>query len=185
MEASHPESLQELPQATKLTIPPTAKHLPDESMQEMNFLDSSFFTKDPSRSLPTPAQVRALATGESRGTRPFGVIFKEFNIFVKYGREAKTREAQCLWFIKRTFGNEFPVPEVYGWRVDGNEVFIYMEHIQGQTLTEAWNKLDGEDKSSVLGDLCQIINRLRQLEQGCSDQFIGMSIRIKGGVIGS
>ncbi|KAJ5341952.1 hypothetical protein N7541_011076 [Penicillium brevicompactum] len=173
MENSHPGSPQEEPQATILKIPATARDLPDESMQEMNFLDSSFFAKDPSRDLPTPAQVRALATGKCRGVRPLGIIFDESKIFVKYGREATIREAQCLWFIKRTFGDEVPVPEVYGWRVDGEEVFIYMEHIQGQTLHNAWNELDGEDKSSLRSDLCRIITRLRQLEQNSSDQFIG------------
>ncbi|CAI7571679.1 unnamed protein product [Penicillium bialowiezense] len=181
MEASHPESPQEIPQATTLTIPATAKDLPDESMQEMNFLDSSFFTKDPSRSLPTPAQVRALATGKRRGDRPLAAIFEEAKIFVKYGHGATIREAQCLWFIKRTFGAEVPVPEIYGWRFDGNELFIYMEHIQGPTLENAWDGLDGEDKSSLLGDLCQILNRLRQIEQDPSDQYIGMFIKVNCG----
>lgn len=185
MENGHPDPPQEEPQATILKIPATARDLPDESMQEMNFLDSSFFAKDPSRDLPTPAQVRALATGKYRGVRPLGVIFDESKIFVKYGREATIREAQCLWFIKRTFGDEVPVPEVYGWRVDGEQVFIYMEYIQGQTLHDAWNELDSEDKSSLLGDLCRIVNCLRQLEQDTSDQFIGMLLEIKDGLIGS
>lgn len=185
MENPHPESPQEEPQTTMFKIPAIAKDLPDESVLEMNFLDSSFLSEDPSRNLPTPAQVRERSEGKRRGNRPLGVIFAESKMFVKYGRETKVREARCLWFIKRTFGDEVPVPEVYGWRVDGEEVFIYMEHIQGQTLHDAWNELDSEDKSSLLGDLCRIVNCLRQLEQDTSDQFIGMLLEIKDGLIGS
>ncbi|KAF7899003.1 uncharacterized protein EAF01_008216 [Botrytis porri] len=36
-------------------------------------------------------------------------------------------EAQCLWIIRKNLGDEVPVPEIYGWRVDGDYVFIYME----------------------------------------------------------
>lgn len=184
MENCHPESPQEAPQATMFKIPAISNDLPDESVLEMNFLDSSFFSEDPNRDLPTPAQVRERSEGKRRGNRPLGVIFDEHKIFVKYGRETKIREAQCLWFIKRTFGDEVPVPEIYGWRVDGEQVFIYMEYIQGQTLHEAWNELDSEDKSSLLSDLCRIIKHLRQIEQDPSDHFIGMLFTINGGLIG-
>jgi hypothetical protein len=152
-----------------------AENLPDESVREMNFLDSSFF-KEPSKSLPTPAQVRALSTDIHANPQPQPVIFEECEVFVKFGPYVTVAEAQCLWMIKRTFGDEIPVPEIFGWRVDEeNYVFLYMELIQGQTLQVGWNELDSQDKSSLCDELCKIVNRLRRLEQDPSDQYIGTS----------
>lgn len=142
-------------------------------MREMNFLDSSFF-KEPSKSLPTPAQVRALSKDIHANPQPQPVIFEESKVFVKFGPYVTIAEAQCLWMIKRTFGDEIPVPEVFGWRVDEeNYVFLYMELIQGQTLQDGWNELTSQDKSSLCDELCQIVNRLRRFEQDPSDQYIG------------
>ncbi|KAJ5882293.1 phosphotransferase enzyme family protein [Penicillium soppii] len=150
-----------------------ADNLPDESIREMNFFDSSFF-KEPSKSLPTPAQVRALSKDIHANPQPQPIIFEEHKIFVKFGPYVTIAEAQCLWMIKRAFGDEIPVPEIFGWRVDEEDyVFLYMELIQGQTLQDGWNGLNSQDKSSLCDELCQIVNRLRRLEQDPTDQFIG------------
>ncbi|KAJ5562878.1 hypothetical protein N7535_002676 [Penicillium sp. DV-2018c] len=144
-----------------------------KSMREMNFLDSSYF-KEPGKSLPTPAQVRALSKDVHLRPRPQPVIFEDSGVFVKFGPYVTTAEGQCLRMLKQAFGDELPVPEIYGWRVDEeNYVFLYMEIIQGQTLLDSWDELDSLEKSSLCNQLCQMINCLRQLEQDPSDQYIG------------
>jgi hypothetical protein len=148
--------------------------LPNGSKREMNFYDSSFF-KRPGKLLPTPAQVRTLSKDAHTNPQPQPVIFKDSELFVKFGPYVTTAEAQCLWMIKRAFGDEVPVPEVFGWRVDDeNYVFIYMELIQGRTLLDRWSELTDLDKTSLCNQLSQIIKTLRQFEQDTSDQYIGM-----------
>lgn len=94
---------------------------------------------------------------------------------VKFGSHVTTEEAQCLWFIKWTFADDVPVPEIFGWQADEeNLVFLYMEFIQRPTLQDCWDGLDGLEKESLREHLCQIVNRLRQLEQDPSDQYIGV-----------
>jgi hypothetical protein len=138
----HSAALKEANQAKMTKISPITENHPDESMREMNILDSSFF-KEPGKSLPTPAQVRALSKDILNNPQPQPVIFEEFKVFVKFGPYVTIAEAQCLWMIKRTFGDKVPVPEIYGWRVDEeNYVFLYMELIQGQTLQDGWDELN-------------------------------------------
>ena len=108
-----------------------ATGLPDSNMSEMDFLESSFF-KD-NQCLPTPAEVRSLWDHEMPN-QPLPVRFEHLNLIVKFGPRVDVAKAQCLWVIKRVLGDKVPVPEVYGWRVDGRDVFIYMELIRGDTL---------------------------------------------------
>ncbi|KAJ5135814.1 phosphotransferase enzyme family protein [Penicillium bovifimosum] len=141
-----------------------------ESMREMDFLDSSYF-KEPGKSLPTPAQVRALSKDIHMNSQPQPITFEDSGVFVKFGRYVTIAEAQCLRMLKRTFGDEIPVPEIFGWRVDEeNFVFLYMRLIRGQTLLDGWNELDSPAKSSICDQLCHMVNRLRRLEQDPSDQ---------------
>lgn len=154
--------------------------LPDGSARDMNFYDSSFF-KEAGNRLPTPAQVKALSRDIHTSPHPRPVIFEASKVLVKFGPHVTTAEAQCLWFIKRTFGDEVPVPEIFGWQVDEeNHVYLYMEFIQGQTLQDRWKGLDDLDKESLCDQLCQIVNLLRQLEQDPSNQYIGApQVKIK------
>lgn len=155
------------------TFPAILENIPAESMREMNFLDSSYF-KEPGKSLPTPAQVRALSKDIHANPQPQPIIFEDSGVFVKFGPYVTIAEAQCLWMLKRTFGDEIPVPEIFGWRVDEeNYVFLYMELIRGQTFLDSWNELNNLEKSSLCDQLCQMVNRLRRLEQDPSDQYIG------------
>lgn len=101
----------------------------------MDFLESSFFRPhDPHKHLPTPQEVRALSAGPS--AQPDPVKFEELGLIVKFGPRVTVGEALCPWAIRRVLEDSAPVPEVYGWRIDGIEVFIYMELIQGDTLKE-------------------------------------------------
>ncbi|KAJ5223262.1 hypothetical protein N7468_007804 [Penicillium chermesinum] len=156
------------------TLSAFSDQLPDGSLREMNFYDSSFF-KDPSKRLPTPSEVKALSEDAHTSPHPKPIIFKDSDLFVKFGPCVTTAEAQCLWMIKRVFGDDVPVPEVFGWRVDDekNHVFIYMELIQGRTLLDRWNELTDLDQNSLRNDLIQIIKALRRLEQDPLQQYIG------------
>ncbi|KAJ6004411.1 hypothetical protein N7522_006056 [Penicillium canescens] len=99
----------------------------------MDFLDSS--VKEPGKSLSTPAQVGALSKEIHVNPQPQPVVFKQSEAFVKFGPYVTIAEAQCLWIIRRTFGDDILVPEIFGWRVDEeNYVFLYIELIKGQTL---------------------------------------------------
>lgn len=150
-----------------------AESLPDGSQPEMNFLESSFFTNNMSnRSFPSPTQVRALSE-PTRATQPSPVIFEDLNLLVKFGPYVTTNEAQCLWAIRNILGDAVPVPEVYGWRVDGDEVFIYMELIRGDTLLSRWDSMNTEDKDIVCKDLSRIMTSLRSIGQISYQPFVG------------
>ncbi len=98
--------------------------LPDASQPKMDFLDSSFFRKHgPQLNLPTPEEVRGLSPVGL--AQPLPVKFEQLGLVVKFGPRVTTAEAQCLWIIRHTLRDKVPVPEVYGWRVDGREVFVY------------------------------------------------------------
>lgn len=152
---------------TKLSIP---------FNESIVFKDSSFFTQQ--AALPSPAEVRAAAaakltnTGNRDPRRPYPVQFPSQNLLVKYGRGVTIAEGQCLWAIRRLL-SAVPVPEVYGWCRDGNEVFIYMQLVRGDTLEERWETLTVEERVGVCEQLRQMVGALRGLEQDPEDRFVG------------
>lgn len=149
-------------------IPP----VPDRTKREMGFLDSTFF-KTPGQQLPTPAQVRALSKDVSTKAQPTPVIFKNPNIFVKFGPHVTVDEAQCLWKMRQTFQGAVPVPEVFGWHVDDEDyVFIYMEIIEGQMLLDGLDDIQSTDREVMRNQLREIVGYLRQLKPR-SDKYIG------------
>ena len=77
------------------------------------FKDSGYFIQNGlDCSLPSPARVRANDSPRKRSSDP--VRFEALNLIVKYGRETKISEGQCMWAIRRLLPNQPPVPEVYG-----------------------------------------------------------------------
>ncbi|KFZ14756.1 hypothetical protein V501_03063 [Pseudogymnoascus sp. VKM F-4519 (FW-2642)] len=99
-------------------------------------------------------------------------MVEHLNLLVKWGSYVTVSEAQSLWVIKRVLGNEVPVPELYGWRVDGRDVFIYMEYIKGEKLKDRWDSLTDADKTYICHHLRQILTSSRQVEQDPDDAFI-------------
>lgn len=93
---------------------------------------------------------------------------------MKYGHGISIAEGQCLWAIQQFLRNNVPVPEIYGWREDGDETFIYMELIDGDTLQERWTSLSSVDRVRLCEELREIIMSLRRLEQSPGEKFIGM-----------
>ena len=146
----------------------------DVSVGSVDCLDSSFFkVHGPSGSLPTPAQVRALLKPGSNKTQPPPVKFEELNLLVKFGPHVYVNEAQCLRMIRNTFGKRIPVPEVYGWRTDNRQVFIYMQLIRGHTLRERWDDLSTSDRIAICSDLRDILKALRGAKLPLPRPYIG------------
>ncbi|KXG50572.1 Aminoglycoside phosphotransferase [Penicillium griseofulvum] len=149
--------------------------------------DSQFFKKF--ASLPSPEEVRKQSKSQYLETypddreafsmtwyrmRPPPVIFKDLGLFVKWGSEMRISEGQSLYDIGRCLKDRVPVPEIYGWRTEGHQVFIYMEYLPGQTLDQVWDILEPDDRGSICSELRTIIDNLRQLEQEPDDRFIGI-----------
>jgi hypothetical protein len=151
--------------------------------------DSSFFNKW--RELPSPEQVRERATAQwiagtsldkrkvltygGKHMRPSPTVFEDLGLVVKWGVQATILEAQSVYAVHSLLKDRVPVPEIYGWRTDGEEKFIYTQFIHGQTLEKAWDSLEVDERHAVCLALHTIIKNLRQLEQDPSDPFIGLS----------
>ncbi|PYH34912.1 phosphotransferase family protein [Aspergillus neoniger CBS 115656] len=163
----------------------TPSMIPD--LPNYDVKESSFFTKW--EQLPTPEEVQAQAKAQhlaginpdrrkdystdSFHTRPPPVLFEEMNMFVKWGKSLKISEAYCLYAIHRYLKDHVPVPEVYGWRTEGEVIYIYMEYIKGKTLEQAWDVMAEEDKTGICHELKVICDRLRLLEQDPEEIFVG------------
>jgi tRNA A-37 threonylcarbamoyl transferase component Bud32 len=139
------------------------------------FRDSSFFTQLHAPSaLPSPAEVRMSENICHHDQNHARLIrFPSLGLIVKYGRTITIAEGQCLWAIRRLLFDVVPVPELYGWCRDGNEVFIYMQLVQGLTLEERWQTLSSQGKVKVCEELRMIVGALSHLEQDHTDQFVG------------
>jgi hypothetical protein len=130
---------QERVQLTPLMIPKS---------NDFDVKDSQFFRKF--TKLPSPEEVRSQAKSQhlagicpdNRKTfsitgpnvQPPPVLFKDLGLFVKWGSAAKISEGQCLYALGQLLKHHVPVPEIYGWREDGGQPFIYMDYLHAQTL---------------------------------------------------
>lgn len=143
------------------------------------FPDSAFFTKpNAPLALPSPTEVREAASRSSDFSvadknRPPPVVFPNLGLLVKYGREITIAEGQCLLFIRNTLSDIVPVPEVYGWCKDDEQVFIYMELVDGITLEKSWETMTESERMAVCQQLREMINAWRGLKQEFSPPFIG------------
>ncbi|KAG8760738.1 hypothetical protein FRC11_015015, partial [Ceratobasidium sp. 423] len=146
------------------------------SGESVVFQDSSFFRRNCSTLLPSPADVLAEAHRRSGGVKkftPLPVHYPELGLTVKYGRRVYITEGQCLWAVKNLFGDEVPVPEVYGWTKEEGDTYIYMEHIPGDTLSERWDSLSDIDRQNICRQLRTMVTRIRTLELPPEGGFIG------------
>ncbi|KND87421.1 hypothetical protein TOPH_07925 [Tolypocladium ophioglossoides CBS 100239] len=149
--------------------------LPDISKPVMDFYETSFFRpasgSSPTPQLPPPALVRKESQAQGLKT----VKFEHLNLLVKFGDPSRVRleEAQAIRAIGRLFpAKEVPVPELFGWRVDQGQNFIYMSLIEGPTLWEIWPSLTQEEKKSICGQLSQIVASFRRIQQPSPHPFI-------------
>ena len=143
---------------------------------DQSFSRSSFFRTGPTMpQLPTPERVRAQAALQKPAHRKPAtpVVFSDLNLFVKYGGNTSIIDGQCQWMIWTYLGNKIPVPEVYGWCQDGEEVFIYMELIQGCTLEQRWDRLFERERFNICDQLRNMVAALREIKQGPGESHIG------------
>lgn len=75
--------------------------------------------------------------------------------------------------MRRFLNNSVPVPEVFGWRTDGGETFIYMGYVRAKTLEEVWEVAIPENRLALCQELRQILKNLRRLKQDPWDTFVG------------
>jgi len=139
------------------------------------------------RKLPSPDEVRAASSLLPLG-KPHVVPFPALGIVVKFGHPpgqdsqsgaaayTSLSEAQSLYTIRRFLGKRVPVPEVYAFVHDRDQIFLYMELVQGVTLLDCWADLSDEAKMDVCAQLKPMMQALRELEQDPSDSFIGKCI---------
>ena len=106
--------------------------------------------------------------------QPLPARFEHLNLIVKFGPHVAIAKAQCLQVIKRVLRDEVPVLEVYGQRVDGRDMFIYMQYVRGETLKGWQDSLSIANKISVCDHIRQITTSLRQVKQDLNDSFISM-----------
>jgi Mn2+-dependent serine/threonine protein kinase len=142
------------------------------SKKGVYFRESSFFSQYGVDKLPSPAKIRSLQKEQDFGYPP-PMRFPEMRLLVKYGRLINVGEGQCLWIIRQFLQDSVPVPEIYGWIVDGDETFIYMELLDGNTLQERWTSLSNVDRARLCGELRDMVSSLRRLEQLLNEKFLG------------
>lgn len=131
--------------------------------KDMDFTESSFFQGGRGRRLPAVPSVDSNHQGI--------LVVSEMRLLIKFGPHVTIDEAVTMRAVRKRLGHRVPVPEVFGWRVHQDKVFIYMELISGTTLQECWDNLNLSEKDSLCEQLGQILSALRQLKQ--RDEFIG------------
>ncbi|KAK6350824.1 hypothetical protein TWF718_004009 [Orbilia javanica] len=113
---------------------------------------------------------------------PFGIISHksrsvgspEEGVFVVWGEGVTIAEGQVYWMLQNHL-KEVPAPEIYGWRTDGNQVFLYLEHIEGEKLEdlEVENKISAEEFSEIYDQIKPAKLALSRLRQDPRDVFLG------------
>lgn len=78
--------------------------LPDTSVAEMDFRDTSFFRDEPLRLLPSPASILQQFPDKGAGV----VKFEHLNVAVKFGDSSYLRleEAQTMRAVKQVFAKQ-------------------------------------------------------------------------------
>lgn len=152
--------------------------VPDDA--NIDFRDSTYFKSW--NELPSPADVRAAAATQSKisnepNRNPPPVLFREKRLWVKWGTRFLRSEAQGLYVVHKFLGDVFPAPEIYGWRIDNHETFIYYQYLEGQNLEQAWDSIKTEDRLAISYELQQALTHLRRLCQEPEQQFIGKSTK--------
>ena len=143
------------------------------------FADSSFFSRNGTGArLPPPADVRAKSAAQDptrvNSPRPRPVRYDNLGLIVKFGRapDVTVGEGQCLWAMRCVLP-QVPVPEIYGWTHDGDEVFLFMELVHGATLEQRWECLDRAERIGVCEQLRLLVLELRKLRHGPGEFFLG------------
>jgi hypothetical protein len=171
------DSKHEMPKsAVQQTFPVLIPSMLPLAVPVMTFKDSTYFKQDHHKcTLPCPAEVRRLSKQRGHNHRSSPLAFPHLGLLVKFGTDVFIPEAQTMWAVRKLFGSTVPVPELYGWCLEGRELFIYMQLMQGDRLKDRWTSLTNIEKSAICDQLFGIVHLIRQVNQDQSDQFIGKS----------
>ncbi|ORY09386.1 phosphotransferase enzyme family protein [Clohesyomyces aquaticus] len=156
--------------------------------ENFDVCSSSFFQRF--KQLPSPDEVRSHARdqylagtnwGNNRrrvvtgyNARPAPSVFKSMGVFVKWGSDMRIAEGQTLYAIRHHLKKKtITVPEIYGWRTDQGEVFLYMEVISGRTLEQAWQEMDASNRLRICSELRTSFDDLRKFQKSAVGKYIG------------
>ncbi|KAK4502160.1 hypothetical protein PRZ48_005584 [Zasmidium cellare] len=127
----------------------------------------------PGIELPSPEQVLSRATREgidtTRTFRPDPVRFQELGIIVKWGEDVTVAEGQCVWFLRKHFKGQVPVPAIHGWRQHNGVTFLYLQLVSGTPMATLWGDLAEHERSSVCNQLRGMIQTWRRLKPAPKD----------------
>lgn len=131
---------------------------------------STSFKANRSPALPPPAEIRALniATNKPSATSfncPPPVLIPSLGLAVKYGADVTILEAETQVVVREKLQGRVPIPKVFGWEEDGEQGFLYMELVEGDTLMERWSGLSEDEIRGVCGELRGMVESVRGLEQ--------------------
>ncbi|KAK3385271.1 phosphotransferase enzyme family protein [Podospora didyma] len=141
--------------------------------------ESSFFRGRPGATLPTPSAVRARNKADAEFARPPPVRWggdtgsKQPRLLIKYGADVTVGEALTQHMAHQKLLGRVPIPEVFGWAVDGGQTFIYMEEMRGDTFLSRWKTMTDAEKMSVCKQLNPMVQAWRSLKPPSSQPFIG------------
>ena len=78
-----------------------------------------------------------------------------------------------MWALRK-FLPQVRVPEVYGWKRDGDDsLLLFMELIQGDPLYNRWKNLTELEKTQICIELDAMVRASRRLVRPPKDESIG------------
>lgn len=139
---------------------------------------SSFFREDRAAALPLPTEIRALneVSDDFRAKSldsPTPVKFPSLGLIVKYGTDVTAAEIEAQVMMYERLKGHVPVPEVYGWAKDGNQRFLYMALIEGDTLQTRFYALSETERQAICKELRSMVDAWRALKQSKDFQYVG------------
>ncbi|KAF4996692.1 hypothetical protein FGRMN_4350 [Fusarium graminum] len=142
------------------------------------FPESSFFREGRAPALPSPAEVRTLneASNDDQAKtieRPPPVKIPSLGLIVKYGTDVTIAEIETQVMMYERLRGQIPMSEVFGWIEDGNQRFLYMELIDGDTLQSRFPTMNEAERQGICKELRLMVNSWRALDQ-CEEQpYVG------------
>ncbi|KAF3927199.1 hypothetical protein ABW20_dc0104344 [Dactylellina cionopaga] len=123
---------------------------------------------------PSTAEIKSRSEHAEERRDDDITFLPELQMVVKYGKRVHIAEGQTLWAMKQYLPDVVPVPDIYGWHRDADDVmFLYMELVDGVTLEECWQTIETEEKEAICQQLKEIVSAWRNLQQDPSDNFLG------------
>ncbi|KAH8647525.1 kinase-like domain-containing protein [Ilyonectria robusta] len=116
------------------------------------------------------------ASGSARAAsfdRPTPVAIPSLGLLVKYGGDVTITEAQTQRAVRDLLQGQVPIPEVFGWTKDADQIFIYMSLMDGETLQDRWSAMSEVERQAVCQELKHMAKAWRALKQDKYDRYVG------------